>query len=294
MQRMGRTITRWLALMAAALLVACGGGGGGAGSAPTYTVGGTVSGLVGTGLVLQVNGSGNLTIPANGTYAFPGVVTGTAYAVTVLTQPATPAQSCVVTNGSGSVAGADVTNITVTCTTLPTFSVGGTVTGLAGTGLSLRNNGTNTLAIAADGAFTFTTELLSSATYAVTVSSQPAGPAQSCTVANGTGTIASLDVSNVAITCVTLPTFPVGGSVSGLLGTGLVLQNNAGDNLSIAADGTFTFALPVVSSTTFNVSVLTEPGLPIQSCTVTGGSGTATAAVTSVAVNCQLPRVLST
>jgi 6-phosphogluconolactonase (cycloisomerase 2 family) len=299
MHSMGRNIARWLALMAAALLVACGGGGGGAGSAPTYTVGGTVSGLVGTGLVLQVNGSGNLAIPANGTYSFPGVVTGTAYAVTVLTQPTSPAQSCAVANGSGSVAAANVTNITVTCTTLPTFSVGGTVSGLAGSGLSLRNNGTDTRTISTDGPFVFTTELLNSATYAVTVATQPASPAQSCTIANGTGTIASLDVSNVAITCVTVPTFAVGGSVSGLErpvgtvtgigGNGLVLRNNGGDDRSVVAVGTFTFATPIALSSTYSVTVAQQPTMPVQACSVTSGAGTVTAAVTTVAVNCVLP-----
>ncbi len=35
--------------------------------------------------------------------------------------------------------------------------------------------------------------------------------------------------------------YTVGGVVSGLSGTGLVLQNNGGNNLSINANGSFTF-----------------------------------------------------
>src|SRR5690242_9387265 len=36
-------------------------------------------------------------------------------------------------------------------------------------------------------------------------------------------------------------TYAVSGNVSGLLGSGLVLQNNAGDDLPIAANGNFSF-----------------------------------------------------
>jgi hypothetical protein len=67
----------------------------------TFTIGGMVSGLTGTGLVLQDNGGNNLTVTANGAFTFTtAVASGGAYAVTVLTQPSTPAQNCVVTSGS--------------------------------------------------------------------------------------------------------------------------------------------------------------------------------------------------
>jgi len=87
----------------------------------------------------------------------------------------------------------------------PTYSVGGTVSGLTGTGLALQNNGGDTLAVAAT-AFTFTTELLDLAPYAVTVSTQPAG--QACSVTGGDnnlggGAIAGADVTSVIVTCVT-------------------------------------------------------------------------------------------
>lgn len=83
----------------------------------------------------------------------------------------------------------------------PTYSVGGNVTGLTGTGLALQNNGGDTLAVAAAATvFTFGTELLDLDTYAVTVSTQPAG--QTCTVTNGSGAIAAADVTDVAVDCV--------------------------------------------------------------------------------------------
>lgn len=103
------------------------------------------------------------------------------------------------------------------------FSIGGSVTGLVGGGLVLQNNDAGDLPIAADGSFTFSARVASGAAYNVTVLSQPTAPAQRCVVANGSGTIASANVTSISVTCAT-DQFTVGGEVSGLTGTGLVLQ----------------------------------------------------------------------
>ncbi len=170
---------------------------------PIYTVGGTVSGLTGTGLVLQNNGGDNLAISANGAFTFSKELKKDAgYTVTVLTQPSGP--TCTVANGTGKVS-TSVTNVAVTCAA-NAFTVGGTVSGLTGTGLVLQNNGGNNLAIAAGGAFTFSTALASGATYSVTVLTQPSG--QGCAVANGSGSIASANVTNVAVGCTAPPAAP--------------------------------------------------------------------------------------
>jgi len=171
---------------------------------PTYLIGGTVSGLAGSGLVLQQNGGDDLSIAADGTFAFAtALVEGSPYSVTVSVQPGDPAQTCSVTNGTGTVSGADVTDIEVTCTTTPTYTIGGTVSGLAGSGLVLQQDGGDDLAIAANGNFTFATALFDGRPYAVSVSAQPANPAQTCTVANATGTIDGANVDDVAVTCTT-------------------------------------------------------------------------------------------
>jgi N-acetylneuraminic acid mutarotase len=249
----------------------------------TYTIGGTVSGLSGAGLVLQNNGGNNLSISASGPFTFTTpIASGATYTVTVLTQPSGPAQTCTVTNGSGT-ATTNVTTVQVTCTT-STYTIGGTVSGLSGTGLVLQDNDDNNLPISANGPFTFTTPVTSGATYAVTVLTQPSGPAQTCTVANGSGT-ATANVTTVQVACTT-STYTIGGTVSGLSGTGLVLQNNSGNNLPISANGAFTFTTPVASGATYSVTVLTQPSSPAQTCTVTNGTGTATANVTTVQVAC--------
>lgn len=270
----------------AILLAACSGvkqtGGGGGGGGSTHTISVTVSGLSGSGLILQDNGAGDLAISANGTVAFATAVANNgAYAVTVKTQPTTPSQTCVVAGGSG-LATANVI-VLVNCST-GTFTVGGQVTGLTGTGLVLQNNGGDNLTINLTGSFTFATPVATGSPYNVTVLQQPKTPAQICTVANGSGTI-SASVGNIVVTC-SVGTLTVGGSVSGLAGTGMVLQNNGGDNLTISANGNFTFPSLITSGGPYAVTILTQPSGPAQTCTVTAGSGTTTTNVTNVQIIC--------
>ena len=78
------------------------------------------------------------------------------------------------------------------------YSVGGTVSGLSGT-VVLQDNGGDNLSVPANGSFTFATQLAAGAAYAVTVATNPAG--QTCTVANGSGTVGSGNVTGVAVSC---------------------------------------------------------------------------------------------
>ena len=252
---------------------------GGSVSSATYTVGGSVSGLSGT-VVLQDNGGDNLSVSANGPFTFAtALASGAGYAVTVKTNPA--GQTCMVANGSGTVGSANVTNVAVSCASSATYTVGGSVSGLSGT-VVLQDNGGDNLSVSANGPFTFATALASGAGYAVTVKTNPAG--QTCMVANGSGTVGSANVTNVAVSCASSATYTVGGSVSGLSGT-VVLQDNGGDNLSVSANGPFTFATALASGAGYAVTVKTNPAG--QTCMVANGSGTVGSAnVTNVAVSC--------
>jgi len=83
----------------------------------------------------------------------------------------------------------------------PTYTVGGTLIGLAAGASVQVLNGTATLPVTANGSFTLATGLLSGATYAVTVGTPTTTPAQTCNVQNGSGTVASANVTNVVIYC---------------------------------------------------------------------------------------------
>jgi YVTN family beta-propeller protein len=151
----------------------------------------------------------------------------------------------------------------------------------------LQNSGGNNLAVPGNGAFTFPTMIASGTGYGVTVLTQPSNPSQTCTVGSGSGTVGSANVTNVAVSCST-NTYAVGGNVSGLSGSGLVLEDNGGDDLTINSSGGFTFPKLLASATAYSVTVKTQPSaVPAQSCVVSGGGGTVTnAAVTTVSITC--------
>ena len=249
-------------------------------AATTYTIGGSVSGLSGS-LVLQDNGGANLNVSVNGGFTFPvTVANGNPYSVTVFSQPT--GQTCTVSSGAGTVSAGDVANVTVVCAA-NAYSVGGTVSGLTGALVLQDNNGDN-LAVAANNAFTFITPIANGSPYSVTVLSQPAG--QSCSIVRGTGTITAANVSNIEISCAT-NSFTVGGTVSGLSGS-MVLQDNGADNLTVSANGSFTFPAAVVNGGTYNVTLLSQQFLN-QNCSITGGSGTVSGNVTGVVLSCVTP-----
>jgi uncharacterized delta-60 repeat protein len=82
---------------------------------PEFTIGGTVDGLQGSGLVLTNFGS-PVPVSANGSFTFPGTATtGQGYEVNIGTQPSNPTQVCTVQNGKGTVSTANVTNVAVHC-----------------------------------------------------------------------------------------------------------------------------------------------------------------------------------
>lgn len=105
------------ACMVSVILSACGGGGGDTTPAATsYTVGGTVTGLGAGTQVTLLNNNSNSTAVSNGAFTFAATLSANgAYSVSVATQPT--GQTCTVSNGSGSVATANISNVTVTCAT---------------------------------------------------------------------------------------------------------------------------------------------------------------------------------
>lgn len=82
----------------------------------------------------------------------------------------------------------------------------------------------------------------------------------------------------------------IGGTVTGLSGSGLVLANkiNGGtlETLTVSSNGTFVFPTRAPNGGNYVVTVATQPGTPAQACVVTGGTGTANADVTTVQINC--------
>lgn len=249
-----------------------------------YNVSGTASNLSTTGLKLQLNGGETILVaPGNpAPFAFTTKISsGGSYVVAVKTQPA--GLTCTVTaNGTGTNVTANITNVGVTCVPR-TYRVGGNISGTTGP-LTLQLNGANNLVLSAAATrFVFPTQLSSGTPYAVTVLTPP--PGQTCTVSNGTGTIANNNVTNVGIVC-SSTTFNVSANVSGLTGVGLQLQNNNGTVVTANADGIYLLPPVVADGSSYNVTVVTQPNAPAQTCTANNGSGVVNGANVTVNVVC--------
>ena len=188
--------------------------------ADAYSVGGTVQNLRGSGLVVNVYNEARgveVEVDAGNEFEAPGWLSGEGYRVSIKQQPHSPSQDCVVLDGVGVVADADVDNVTIFCADA---RVGGTVTGLLGSGLvvslgvEVDDNGTirlldlEDLPVAENGEFTFDLALNIGSRYEVRVGGYPTDPDQDCNVENGAGTIGdgvppggSLDVNNIEVNC---------------------------------------------------------------------------------------------
>src|SRR6202453_1940843 len=277
-----KSLTRSLkiCLLGAAGVLAAGSNGGTA----TYpiTVGGSINGLaMGTELQLQLDGASGVTVASNGPFSFlVAMPIGANYVVTIAGQPV--GQSCEVWNGTGTVGTSPVSSLFVTCTAV-NRTVSGNVSGLlSGRSLVLQDGGTNSTTVSADGTFTFSTPVAGGTNYAVTVLTQPSG--QSCSVTEGTGTMGSDDVSNVAVSC-SDGKYNVAVTVTGLAAGGVTLQDNGANTHSTSANGPFNFNQTVASGSGYAVTVASEPlG---QTCTVNNGTGTVQSSnVTNVGVVC--------
>ena len=158
----------------------------------SYTISGTVVGMLsGQSVILQNNSGDDLTVSDNTSFSFTTkVASGETYLVTVLTQPT--GQTCTPNLNSNVVSG-NVTDVSIICS-YTVYTVSGNVSGLLGT-IVLQNNYGSDQTLTSDGSFSF--RVASSAKYNVRVKTQPNGK---CTVSNGSGTVGA-DVDNVSVGC---------------------------------------------------------------------------------------------
>lgn len=124
-------LQRWIRVLSlTACLVTLSGCGGG-GTAPRYTLSGSIKGLDSGETVTLADAAGaSVTVPADGAFSFPtSIATGSSYTVSISTQPI--GQTCNVTGGSGTIGSTNVANVAVACTN-NLYTIGGTVTGTNG------------------------------------------------------------------------------------------------------------------------------------------------------------------
>lgn len=263
---------------------------------PSYAISGTGSSTLGA-VTLSLTGSSptqTVTVPANAAgFAFPSVVPdGTTWNVAVTAKPAN--QSCTVAPASGTVAGADITNLVLSCQTLTAQTQSlTTVSGATGT-VGLEQGATG-------GPFTSAAITANSNPAAGTASIIQVGGVQTLqftAAANFVGTLTvSYTLSNATATSapatvnitVNPARYSVGGTGSSALGyvTLQLTSTEAPQSYVVPANATnWTFSNGVLDNTSFQVAVTTKPSN--QSCAVTPSSGTvAGAAVTNLVLACQ-------
>jgi hypothetical protein len=255
-----------------------------------YSINVHVTGLLGTGLVLQNNGGDDLLISMNGNFNFPTkLLTGIDYSITILNQPSSPTQICSVSSGTGRVNYADVTTIVVNCNS-NAYTISVNVSGLVGSGFVLRNNGGDDLSITTNGSATFATALPPASLYGITVHNQPNTPAQTCTVTSGSGSMPASNLTGIAIACTT-NTFSLGGNITGFSPIGfssdlILYEENSGQTISIPPNSTnYSFATGILPNDNYVVRVNVQPNYPFT-CSLENASGTISNNVSNINVKC--------
>lgn len=269
----------------------------------TFGIGGTLSGYAGGHGPVQValNGGEPVSLTADGAFHFATrLASGTSYNAALVSVPETLV--CSLTNGSGLVASTDVTSITVACESAlagVSFTVTGLVTPdsvtvqLNGSGVDALPARTRRVTSAANGSYSFNLAVPVGSTYDVVIAGQAVG--NTCTVANGSGTLGVGGTSNVMVAC-SPNRYVVSGTVEFSPYDFVRLRLNGSEELLV--NGTqstqvFTEVVPFQFLTTvpyggsYLVEVIDTPAFYII-CTVTSGSGTMPAgAVTNVVVTCE-------
>lgn len=181
-----------------------------------YSVSGTLSGLSGSSIILK-NSNELLSVTQNGSFRFATKQgPNSAYNVTIDTMPT--GQNCLISGSSGTVT-ADISSIQVKCSTASRFLISGSLSGVDVAGLELTlKNGT----IAVDylvlepgsNSFIFNDSLPNNTAYTVEITQSPSG--RFCYATQNTGTIASANVTNISISCVSTGSVFVSGRVTGL------------------------------------------------------------------------------
>jgi hypothetical protein len=220
-RQVATSVVGWTLAVVLALLAGCGGGDG----AADQKVGGSVTGVLGPGLILKLNGRSDLSVDTDRAFRFPDELPGgSAYAVTVHNHPF--GQRCRIDAGAaGRVSGASESVVTVSCASSPPADVPestvlrGTVEGLVGSGLVIRN-GADTVSIAPGATeFSFPTPFPGSFAL-LEFLQQPTGPTQACTPIRGQDfgrlIFADLDPRRplVHLRCTTISLAPPGPGVA--------------------------------------------------------------------------------
>jgi hypothetical protein len=244
------------------------------------TVGGSIRGLGSASGLVLFDGVDAFEVPAGAT-SFTREANrspGDTYAIEVRSQPAGLTCSA---SPPGIMPTHDVTDVAVTCSD-EANALAGRIEGLTAAGLVL-SDGTGTYRVPANaGHFTMPTLIADGGSYALSVESQPQG--LTCTISGASGTMPSGGVLDIRVTCASTA-YTLGGSISGLRSSGLVLSDGT-DDLAVSANAA-RFSMPnaLAEGSSYAVTIRAQP--EGGSCRVSQGTGTMAGEVGTIVVACE-------
>lgn len=247
-----------------------------------YSISANVSGLkAGESLTITNNSADSVALSSDTAFTFPTeIAEGLSYNVHVSSQPT--GQICLVSNGAGT-ALADVSNVLIACSDI-TYNINVNATGLdVGDTLVMSNNGL-TRNLTANGVQEIDTTAYN-AVYDVHIDTPPNN--KSCFIGNHSPATSGNAHSHmtVDVECQFI-NYSLGGTLTGLdAGDTPKLRVEFNNQLTtLSADGPYTLTNTINSGSAYSVTLNKTPNN--KTCTITGISGTATADVLDINIDC--------
>ena len=247
------------------------------GSAQTYSISGNVSGVGDVTVTLSGAANATTTADVSGNYTFSGLANGN-YTVT----PSKSGYNFSPANKAIAINNGNLTGVSFTASVqVQTYSISGTITGVAGATVTLSGAANVTTTANGSGGFSFTA--LDNGSYTVT----PSKAGFSFAPANKAVTISSANVTGVSFTA-TAVTYSISGTITGGSGATVVLSGASSATTTASGSGTFSFTglangayniTPSKAGYTFNPS---SQSVTVSSANVSGVSFTATALTYSI------------
>jgi len=243
----------------------------------TYSISGTVSGAVTSGVTINLTGAStaSTTTGTGGTYTFSGLANGS-YTVT----PSLSGYTFSPTSTAVTISGANQTGINFTSTAVPTYAISGTVSGAVASGVAVNLTGAKTASTttASDGTYSFSG--LANGSYTVT----PSLTGYTFSPASTNATVNGANVTGVNFTSTAVPTYSLSGTVSGAVTSGVTINLTGAKTASTTTGtgGTYSFSglangsytvTPSLSGYTFSPA---STNATVNGANVTGINFTAT------------------
>jgi LmbE family N-acetylglucosaminyl deacetylase len=219
-------------------------------TAQTYTISGTISGAGGNGATVKLTGTASATTTANasGAYSFSNVLNGS-YTVT----PSLAGYTFSPTSASVTVNGANATVSAFSSTTAQTYTISGTIAGVAGATVTLSSGGSTVATItsgASGTAYSFTNVPNGGYTVTPSLAGHTFSPTSASVTVNGANATASAFTATASPT-----TYTITGTIIGVAGTTVTLSSGGSTVATITsgAAGT-TYSFTNVSNGSYTVT----------------------------------------